>query len=368
MSIRNSGRWTWGLVLGVLVWSGTALALDPDENCEALKNRDTGKLAFCLQRAEAKLVKTKGTCSESLEKVCYRESDCTGMCGKDTTKYTDAIKKCNDKFLEKWGKDETKGEGTCPDTITDPNSMLDFVTAHSNVVAAALAGEGLLPLAPLLKTGQTQCDQGAGVLGDCATGSPGGQDGSLQKGMARSYTDNGNGTITDNKTGLIWEELDDNNLNGIHDYSVLPTNFNWYNAFKRIQVLNGDASGCIAANVPDACCSGAGTGSCSAFLGQTDWRLPNRLELESLLVINPPTALAIDPVFNSNCTAGCVAPSCSCTVAGGYWTSTTSLSTTGCAGGAYCNAYGVEFGSGAIQPNKLKSTVFFSVRAVRGGL
>jgi hypothetical protein len=58
-----------------------------------------------------------------------------------------------------------------------------------------------------LKTVQTQCDQGSGALGACP-GVPAGQDGWLQKGLARSYTDNGDGTITDNKTGLMWEKKD----------------------------------------------------------------------------------------------------------------------------------------------------------------
>lgn len=51
------------------------------------------------------------------------------------------------------------------------------------------------------------CDQGSGALGACP-GVPAGQDGWLQKGLARSYTDNGDGTITDNKTGLMWEKKD----------------------------------------------------------------------------------------------------------------------------------------------------------------
>ena len=36
-----------------------------------------------------------------------------------------------------------------------------------------------------------------------------GQDGDIQAGATLSYTDNGDGTITDNNTGLMWEKKSD---------------------------------------------------------------------------------------------------------------------------------------------------------------
>jgi hypothetical protein len=226
----------------------------------------------------------------------------------------------------------------------------------SNIVSGAtilgVAGSALP--AQRLKTGQTQCDQGNGTLGACP-GSPAGQDGSLRKGLDRSYNDNGNGTITDNKTGLIWEKLDDNNANGIHDKDAT---FTWYNAFKKIQVLNGDATGCIAANNPDACCTGAGTGSCSAFAGQTDWRLPNVNELQSLADygrFNP----AIDPVFNTSCAPGCTVTTCSCTQSYFYWSSMTHQNWSN-------SGWYVVFSDGYVNFS-VKSYSGY-VRAVRGGL
>jgi hypothetical protein len=60
----------------------------------------------------------------------------------------------------------------------------------------------------VLKTGQTTA---------YGTGS----DGDLQKGTARSYTDNGDGTITDNVTGLMWEKKSDDG--GIHDKDNMYT-------------------------------------------------------------------------------------------------------------------------------------------------
>ena len=57
-----------------------------------------------------------------------------------------------------------------------------------------------------LKTGQTTCYNFAGTLISC---SGTGQDGDLQKGTAISYVDNGDGTITDSSTGLVWQKQDD---------------------------------------------------------------------------------------------------------------------------------------------------------------
>jgi len=204
-----------------------------------------------------------------------------------------------------------------------------------------------------LKTGQTQCDQGGGTLGACP-GFPAGQDGSLQKGLARSYTDNGDGTITENKTGLIWEKLD-NNANSIHDSSAT---FTWYNAFKKIQVLNGDATGCIAANNPDACCTGTGTGSCTPFAGQTDWRLPNVNELQSLADYGR-VIPAVDPAFNTlSCLPGCTVVACSCTQSSTYWSSTT--------GQIFpYTAWDVYFGFGSMGYDAKSNSAY--VRAVRGG-
>jgi hypothetical protein len=63
---------------------------------------------------------------------------------------------------------------------------------------------GTYPLAGVPKTGQTICYNASGAVISC-TGT--GQDGDLQKGVpwpSPRFTDNTNGTVTDNLTGLIW--------------------------------------------------------------------------------------------------------------------------------------------------------------------
>ncbi len=82
-----------------------------------------------------------------------------------------------------------------------------------------------------------------------------GDDGTYQKGVSFPsirFRDNGDGTITDNMTGLMWLK-DANNANSTKD---------WSNAFTYIAGLN----------------SGTSSGNCN----YTDWRLPTVNELETL--------------------------------------------------------------------------------------
>jgi hypothetical protein len=99
--------------------------------------------------------------------------------------------------------------GTSPVAITQGyHDGTGTVAGDGDLVAANIAngvtifGVTDTRLTPPLKTGQTSA---------YGTGS----DGNLQKGASRAYTDNGDGTITDNTTGLMWEKKSDDGT--IHD-------------------------------------------------------------------------------------------------------------------------------------------------------
>ncbi len=226
----------------------------------------------------------------------------------------------------------------CPGDVNNDH----VVTVDEIVLAvnAALNGCAAVPVpcqgGGLLRTGQVQCDQGDGSIGTCP-GSPAGQDGTVQAGTPPNYTDNGDGTITDNVTGLVWEKLSDDG--SVHDFNK---KYSWYDAFN-VKVAALDATPC--------------------FAGHCDWRLPNRRELESLVDVSQ-NAPAVDPVFNdtNTCTTGCTVTTCSCTQPDFYWSSTTFLSQT-----VKGFAWAVDLGAGRITYYE-KTPIPLFVRAVRGGV
>ena len=179
-------------------------------------------------------------------------------------------------------------------------------------------------------TGQMTCWDSSGNGIDCAGT---GQDGDIQAGKPLRYKDNGDGTITDKVTGLMWEKKDDNNTDPLHD---MDTTYTWDNAFA------GHVAGLNTAH----------------FAGHTDWRLPNMKELQSIVdweMVTP----AVDPVFDTDCAASCTVLICSCTPASsGYWSSSTDA-------GTPTFAFGVGFNFGSVLNPGKGSSLF--VRAVRGG-
>jgi len=125
--------------------------------------------------------------------------------------------------------------------------------------------------APVPKTGQTICYDSSGVVIDCAGT---GQDGEYQKGVewpTPRFTDNEDGTVTDNLTGLIW--LQDANCMATnypefdqddHQGTVEDGRVTWQHALDFVSGLNdGTYSDCAA--------------------GYTDWRLLNVREPQSLI-------------------------------------------------------------------------------------
>ena len=134
------------------------------------------------------------------------------------------------------------------------------------------------------------------------------------------YQDNGDGTITDRQTGLMWVKLDD--AGGRLDKDTVR---NWNDAISTWLDQVNSLNTTKASNSAD--------GSRVSFAGgYTDWRLPTIVELQTILDTSVPgcgvppfTTPCVDSIFNSNCTAGCTstalnpANACSCTAASGYW-------------------------------------------------
>jgi hypothetical protein len=215
---------------------------------------------------------------------------------------------------------------TCNGSLATCNG--DLSTCNTNVSACnfELAVCQAQPTGRPLQTGETSCSDSSGAPIACAGT---GQDGELQKGLVRKYVDNGDGTITDSNTGLMWEKLGDDG--SIHDKDNVYT---WATAFTKVSGLN-------TAN----------------FAGHRDWRLPNHHELDSLVDLGK-TDPAIDAAFNASCAPSCAVTTCSCTQSLGYWSSS-SLA----ASADYAWLVEFFFGLGDLAP---KSSSGY-VRAVRAG-
>ena len=106
-----------------------------------------------------------------------------------------------------------------------------------------------------------------------------------------AFTDNGDGTITDTSTGLVWDKC---SRGQVWDNTTPP----------------GTCTGAASTHSWAAALAEATVANGASHRGQADWRLPNRTELESLVKIDA-SAPAID---------GTVFPA---TAAAWYWTSTT---------------------------------------------
>lgn len=145
----------------------------------------------------------------------------------------------------------------------------------------------------LPRTGQSRCYDVAGVEINCAGT---GQDGEIQAGVAwpePRFTDNGDGTLTDNLTGLIW-------LKNANCYGRVT----WDDALSNADSLADGVCGL----------------SDSSLFG--DWRLPNVIELESLVHFDYHRQLADPNIYTTNA-RWLNSQGFTTTQNSGYWTSTT---------------------------------------------
>jgi hypothetical protein len=121
--------------------------------------------------------------------------------------------------------------------------------SESSSLAWPVRDAGIIPTAGVIRTGQTTCWDGAGPINCLGTG----QDGERRAGVAwpsPRFLNHGDGTVTDLLTHLMWTR---------NAYPASRTR-SWSDALSDIRAYNA-----------------------SAYLGYTDWRLPNTEELASLL-------------------------------------------------------------------------------------
>jgi hypothetical protein len=173
-----------------------------------------------------------------------------------------------------------------------------------------------------------------------------GSDGAVQAGAALAYTDNGDGTITDNNTDLMWEKKSDDG--SIHDWDNTYT----WGMSSPPYTMNGTMVMTFLDTLNDV-----GGGGASCFAGHCDWRIPNRNELLSIVNIEN-LFPSVSPALNTACAPLCTVLTCSCTQSNFYWSSSTYQADPT---GAWAVSYGDSYVFANFKPSN------FYVRAVRGG-
>ena len=166
-------------------------------------------------------------------------------------------------------------------------------------------------------------------------------------GAPTRFVDNGDGTICDHETGLMWEKK--NASDGVTDLSNphdVDNTYKWSNAGSNpdgpaftdfLARLNGEK----ASTVPS-----------EQLGGYSDWRMPTSTELQTLLF--EPFTCSIDPCI--------IDPVFAPTGSWPYWSFTSSATNT-------LNAWYVYFGDGTVDVYpKSSEDLVFNARAVRGSL
>lgn len=331
------------LVLGAAAWIGHASgahAATVPQQCQATKNKAAGTYAACRQKAEAALA-TSG----------------------NATKYGTAIGKCESKLTSTWSKAEATASGkggACSDGAPTGQQFKTVIDRHTTTVAAALAGNGPVGCGNGFLEGAEQCD--ASNLNGATCVSQGFPYGTLACTasctfdttgcLAVRFTDNGDGTVSDALTSLMWEKkghLDGTpvtcaSAGACPDPHDADNEYTW--SFDTPTGPPGTVFTVFLAQL------NAGGG----FAGHTDWRLPTLVELQALVDYADTTSPTVLAPFDDACTPSCAESACSCTSPARTWTNDLVPSIVG-------NAWTVEFGDGGLVNDTRDTT--YAARAVR---
>lgn len=376
---------------GVLLLAAAALAAPtPEQKCQGGQAEAAARYGLCRAKADKKLAASG-----------------------DNAAHAEAIGKCNAKLVTAWQKLEDKAAdagASCPGTVIE-SEIQGFVSACSDAVNTAVGGGPLLTdvatcnteLAAAELCGNGAIDAGEdcdlGTLAGASCASEGFAGGLLACGggcvydtsgcYAARFIDNADGTISDNETGLMWQKkvkLDSTpegaNLQDADNYYRWSGTCSVGGAYCQpnaasvaacLASVQGDPYGCSQC-VSGTCTVNGGLGitawqwlvalNTAAYAGHSDWRLPTKAELSSLIdegqvTFTPPL---IDAAFNgASCGSACTdvtSAACSCTKSNSYWSASTYAAHSD-------DAWDVNFGDGAVIADV--KTAFAYVRAVRGG-
>lgn len=282
------------------------------QKCEAAKLRHAATFAGCQIAAQARFVIKA-----------------------DADKLDAAMSKCRQKATKAFSNAESKFSPFCP-TSGDADQIQAEIIEDAFRIGVEVSGLPVPSDACLTATGQMECHDKSGTAIPCAGT---GHDGDIRAGRTPHFTDNGDGTITDNNTGLMWEKKSDDD--SIHDKDLV---YPWEDGPSHATALNA-----------------------IAFAGYSDWRVPNVRELETIGDYGTMDLPSVPSQFDIDCGSECTVEFCSCTRSADtalHWTSNAPYHPTLPQLPGFSISF---FGGGIVVGNMAKSTPL-ALRAVRGGL
>jgi hypothetical protein len=341
------------VVSAVLLLSGVAHAAIVADKCESAKLKIAGQYDFCRLKAEATAAKTGAMPDFS---------------------------NCNSAYSAKWTQAEMKAGGMCLSN-GDQASVQAYISEQTNALGVALAGAPLPACGNGVIDPGEQCDQSNLNAQTCA--SQGFAGGVLKCGpgcvfdtsgcSASRFVDNGDGTVSDLRTGLMWEKkvaaqcvnlvngqpiscFNDADCNGnggggtcVSCLQCVNARYTWTASPPSNPYPPDGTAFAVFLYGLDAGTSPDGVMVSGCFAGHCDWRLPSIGELEGIEdttrgVCGGGSGACIDPVFGPTQDS--------------LYFSTTMITDPG-------TLWEAEFGGGG-ELNGGKGDLLY-VRAVRGG-
>ena len=180
-------------------------------------------------------------------------------------------------------------------------------------------------------SGQTKCYQVVAPYDEIPCAGTG-QDGAYSINPI-SFSDRGDGTVSDNNTGLVWQKCSVGQNND-ETCSGTAARFNWYQASGTFNATDNSTTQNVCSIV--------------TLSGNSDWRLPSKKELMSIVDYSIPDldGATIQQAWFPNTV-----------VSSSYWSSTTFEA-------FQVGAWGVDFSNGGIDYLPRSNSYF--VRCVRG--
>lgn len=168
------------------------------------------------------------------------------------------------------------------------------------------------------------------------------------------FIDNGDGTITDRQTRLMWERKIKSPVAESDRIHNVDAYFDWSSS--RFETAPNGGVFTEFLRTLNSCVSLDGSTVTGGFAGYCDWRIPSVTEL--LTILNPN-----EPGCGGRVGPPCTFPAFNPQLSSYYWTSTSSVHNED----DQTQAWSVEFGRTGLGASDLAKGATVGVRAVRGG-